>query len=202
MKRKEIINLYKKVQKIPYYCLKERDPDLLLKKNKGSCSEKHLFLGKEFGKLGIPVKYLLIKFDWNDLPIPREIIAKKEDGSVGWHLALKIKPKYMRPPKIGRFSEKSGTSRGDFSRICENKLEQSRRDDDAWIYVDATWDPKLEKAGFPVAKNWDGKSNTKFAVPPKEIIELKKAPPKHAKRPENRKFFDALNKWLELQRKK
>ena len=92
-KIKEIIELYKKVQEIPYYCLKERDPDSLLKKNKGSCSEKHLFLGKEFEKLGVPVEYLLIRFDWNDLPIPKEIIRKKENGSEGWHLALKIKPK-------------------------------------------------------------------------------------------------------------
>jgi len=166
LKIKEIARLYEKVQRIPYYCLKERDPGLLLKKNKGSCSEKHLFLGKEFKKLGIPVKYLLIKFDWNDLPIPKEIIRKKENGSEGWHLALKIKP--------------------------ERK----------WIYVDATWDPKLEKAGFSVTKNWDGKSDTKFAFPPKEIIKSEKAPPKQIKRLENRKFYQALNKWLELKREK
>lgn len=162
----KIINLYNKVQKVPYYCLKERDPDLLLKKNKGSCSEKHLFLGKEFEKLGVPVKYLLIRFDWNDLPIPKEIIQKKKDDSEGWHLALKIKLR------------------------------------DKWIYVDATWDPKLEKAGFPVTKDWDGISDTKFAFPPREIIELEKAPPKQIKRPENREFYEALNRWLESQRKK
>lgn len=165
IKIREIIKLYKKVQEIPYHCLKERDPDLLLKKNKGSCSEKHLFLGKEFEKLGVPVKYLLIRFDWNDLPIPKEIIRKKADGPEGWHLALEIKPKRK------------------------------------WINVDATWDPKLEKAGFPVTKNWDGKSDTKFAFPPKQIIELEKAPPKQVKRYENREFYKALNKWLEQQRK-
>lgn len=160
-----IIDLYNKVQGIPYYCLKERNPDLLLKKRKGSCSEKHLFLGKEFEKLGIPVKYLLVRFDWNDLPIPKEIINKNESGPIGWHLALKIKPRKK------------------------------------WITVDATWDPKLKKAGFPATKNWDGKSNTKFTFLPKKIIELKKAPSKQVKRLENRKFYDALNKWLESQRK-
>ena len=165
LKIREIVELYNKVQGIPYYCLKERDPDLLLKKNKGSCSEKHLFLGEEFKKLGVPVKYLLVKFDWNDLLIPEEIINKKEGSSVGWHLALKIKPKRK------------------------------------WIYVDATWDPQLGKAGFPMTKNWRGLSDTKFAVPPKEIIELKRRPPKQVKRLENRKFFEALNKWLESQRK-
>lgn len=160
----KITELYNKVQGIPYYCLKERDPDLLLKKQKGSCSEKHLFLGKELEKMGIPVKYLLIKFDWNALPIPKEII-KKNDSPIGWHLALKIKNK--------------------------NK----------WTYIDATWDPKLEKAGFPITRNWNGKSDTKFAFPPKKIIELKRKPPKQVKRLDNRKFYSALNKWLRLQRK-
>jgi len=163
---KKIVELYKQVQEIPYYCLKYRNPDLLLRKNKGSCSEKHLFLGKEFEKLGVPVKYLLTRFDWNDLPIPKEIINKREGGSVGWHLALKAKTK------------------------------------EKWIHVDATWDLKLEKAGFPVTKNWSGLSDTKFAVPPKEIIELEKTPPKQVQRLENREFYEALNKWLELQREK
>lgn len=166
LKIREIVKLYNRVQKIPYYCLKYRDPNLLLKKNKGSCSEKHLFLGKEFEKLGVPVKYLLIRFDWNDLSIPKEIIDKNEDGFIGWHLALKIKPKRK------------------------------------WIYVDATWDSKLEKAEFPVTKNWDGKSDTKFAFPPTAIIELKRRPPKQVKRLGNRKFYEALNKWLELKREK
>ena len=92
-------------------------------------------------------------------------MRKKQNGSVGWHLALKVKIK--------------------------NK----------WLYLEAIWDPKLEKAGFPVTKNWDGLSDTKFAFPPKEIIELEKAPPKQIKKLENRKFYEALNKWLELKKK-
>lgn len=52
-----------------------------------------------------------------------------------------------------------------------------------------------------MTKNWGGKSDTKFAVPPKEIIELKKAPPKQIKKPENREFYEVLNKWLASQRK-
>ena len=163
MNKKKIIELYNKIQKIPYYCLKYRNPNLLLQKNKGSCSEKHLFLAQELEKLGIPVKYVLIKFDWKDLPIPKEVINKK-GNSIGWHLALKIN--------------------------IHNK----------WIYVDATWDPKLEKAGFPITKNWNCTSNTKLAFPPKEIKELDKKPAKQSKRLENREFYEALNKWLESQR--
>ncbi|MEK6833538.1 MAG: transglutaminase domain-containing protein [Nanoarchaeota archaeon] len=29
-----------------------------------------------------------------------------------------------------------------------------------WLKVDCTWNPELEKIGFPVTKKWDGKSNT------------------------------------------
>jgi hypothetical protein len=35
-----------------------------------------------------------------------------------------------------------------------------------WILVDATWDPPLAKAGFPVNDHWDGYSETKCAVKP------------------------------------
>lgn len=35
-----------------------------------------------------------------------------------------------------------------------------------WALVDATWDPPLAKAGFPVNLNWDGFADTKCAVKP------------------------------------
>jgi hypothetical protein len=38
--------------------------------------------------------------------------------------------------------------------------------DGRWVLVDATWDFKLKKAGFPVNENWDGTSSTKNAVNP------------------------------------
>jgi len=37
-----------------------------------------------------------------------------------------------------------------------------------WVLVDATWDPGLKKAGFPVNEKWDGKSDTGNAVNPLE----------------------------------
>lgn len=36
--------------------------------------------------------------------------------------------------------------------------------DNKWIVVDATWDPGLQKTGFPVNDTWDGISDTKLAV--------------------------------------
>ncbi|MDD4879222.1 MAG: hypothetical protein PHR22_02045 [Candidatus Omnitrophica bacterium] len=38
--------------------------------------------------------------------------------------------------------------------------------DGRWVLVDATWDPPLKKAGFPVNESWDGVSDTKNAVTP------------------------------------
>ncbi len=29
-----------------------------------------------------------------------------------------------------------------------------------WIKIDCTWNPELQKIGFPVQNNWDGKSDT------------------------------------------
>ncbi len=158
MNIREIISLFEKAQRIPYYCLRERDPDKLLKMNKGCCLEKNGFLGREYKKLGIQVKYLLINFDWRSLPIPRVIIDKKEDH-LGQHLAIKIQI------------------------------------DGKWVIVDSTWDPGLEKAGFPVTKNWDGKSDTELAVKPLQIVELKEQPSKMTVTT-NAEFFAALNEYL------
>jgi hypothetical protein len=35
-----------------------------------------------------------------------------------------------------------------------------------WVLVDATWDPPLARAGFPVNMHWDGFADTKCAVKP------------------------------------
>lgn len=162
-KKQKAIELFKQVQSIPFYCLGERDPEKMIEKNKASCSEKHLFLGRKLEKIGIPVKYLLIEFNWSETPVPKEIIAKK-DSLIGYHLALKAS--------------------------IEGK----------WLIIDASWDEKLEKAGFPVTKDWKGDKDTKLAVKPLKIIELEEAPPEQIERTENREFYNALNEWLEEQR--
>jgi transglutaminase-like putative cysteine protease len=35
-----------------------------------------------------------------------------------------------------------------------------------WVLIDATWDLPLERVGFPVNRNWDGRSDTLLAVHP------------------------------------
>lgn len=38
--------------------------------------------------------------------------------------------------------------------------------DDRWTLLDATWDPPLQKAGFPVNLSWDGTSDCLLAINP------------------------------------
>ena len=43
--------------------------------------------------------------------------------------------------------------------------------DNKWVLVDATWDPPLAAAGFPVNESWGGISDTENAVKPlREVI--------------------------------
>jgi len=67
-----------------------------------------------------------------------------------------------------------------------------------WIWIDPTWDPGLEKGGFPVTKNWNGKTNTKLAVKP---LKIEKFEPNDPSNIELTEFTRALNKYLDKIRK-
>ena len=67
-----------------------------------------------------------------------------------------------------------------------------------WIWIDPTWDPGLEKGGFPVTKNWKGKTNTKLAVKP---LKIEKFEPNDPSDIELTEFTRALNKYLDKIRK-
>ena len=84
-----IIELFERVQKVPYYCLEHRDYEKMFKLKKGSCWEKNIWLGKELRKHGIKVKFYLIEFDWFTLPVPKDIFELRKH--VGHHIALKAK---------------------------------------------------------------------------------------------------------------
>ena len=78
-----------------------------------------------------------------------------------------------------------------------------------WILLDATYDPPLKKAGFPINETWDGMSETLNAVKPfdeiihknvKELIEymgIKTAQLTDTENSLNQNFFYELGKWLE-----
>ncbi|MBL7169602.1 MAG: hypothetical protein ISS48_01110 [Candidatus Aenigmarchaeota archaeon] len=158
MTKNKIIELFEKVQKIPYYLLRHRDSKKIFELNKGYCSEKNIWLGNEYKKMGLKVKYYLVKFRWEELPIPKDIL-NLFDEKIHYHLAMKVKL------------------------------------DGEWIWVDPTWDPELEKAGFPVTKNWNGKSDTKLAVKPLEIKEYEPQDPTDTNI--KKEFMDEFNNYLE-----
>lgn len=162
IKNRKLIGLFKRVQGIPYFLLRHRDSRKLFRLNKGCCAEKAIWLGDKLKEMDIPVKYYLIKFKWEDLPIPKEIIRLMKKGP-GCHLALKAK--------------------------VNNK----------WIWIDPTWDQRLEKGGFPVTKNWNGKTSTKLAVKPIKIKEFEPNDPSDTDL--NYSFMKAFNKYLDKIRK-
>jgi len=160
--RRKIIELFERVQGVPYYLLRDRDSEKLFFLNKGCCAEKIIWLGNRLKELGIPVKYYKIKFLWEDLPIPEEILKLRKRGP-GYHLSLKAK--------------------------INNR----------WIWVDPTWDSALGKIGFPITKNWDGKSDTLLAVNPLEIEEYEPKDP--SKTGLSEAFIQKLNEYFQSVRK-
>ena len=170
IKNRKLVGLFKRVQNIPYFLFRHRDSKKLFSLNKGGCAEKAIWLGNKLKEMDIPVKYYLIEFKWEELPIPKEIIKLGKKGPIklrkkgpAHHLVLKAK--------------------------VNNK----------WLWLDPTWDPGLEKGGFPVTKNWNGKTNTKLAVRPVKIEEFEPNDPSDIELTE---FTRALNKYLDNMRKK
>ena len=133
-----------------------------MERGSGGCLEKNEFLGAKLEQEGLQVKYILIDFDWKDLPIPNHILELREDTQ-SQHLALKVKR------------------------------------DGKWIYVDASWDPPLRKAGFALtlAEDWDTYSSTDLAVNPLKEKELDQKMGRTKVEPDNPEFYEALNNYLE-----
>ena len=88
------------------------------------------------------------------------------------------------------------------------------RIDGKWVLLDATWDPTLAIAGFPVNIDWDGKSDTTLAVEPegeeRACLDIRDRDRMFAEmssayslgeKLELSRFTIALNKWLEDIRK-
>lgn len=104
------------------------------------------------------------------------------------------------PPQIGKIIKDPPVS----YHLAVKALIEGR-----WILVDATYDPGLAKAGFPVNENWDGVSSVKNAVNPiEEIIHdtpeervryetEKKLRHTEKEKAASAEFIDKLNEWLE-----
>ncbi|MBD3426268.1 MAG: hypothetical protein GF409_03435 [Candidatus Omnitrophica bacterium] len=84
---------------------------------------------------------------------------------------------------------------------------------DRWVLADATWDLGLEKLGFAVNSDWDGRNDTRLAVKPLDEFVHEEAAERHDEfkvkleeysLPEKlalARFSIELNRWLEKVRK-
>lgn len=140
------------------------------------CGEKNKMLHQLLEELKMKVRFRECTFLWSQLNIPKKIIKiPHKDKSA--HIYLEV---YIAKKK-------------------------------KWVIVDATWDSGLSKV-FDV-NEWDGESGTSIAVnpltnyPPKKSFIDEKKDEKDAKGSikdleKNRRFYIAINKWLESERKR
>ena len=161
--KSKIVQLFEQVRKIPYkVCKFDKDiinPDIPY----GDCRHKSELLYSLLSKEGYGVKRLKVEFNWQDLPIPKNILSLlKISGTIFPHDSLLVK--------------------------INNK----------WIKVDCTWNPELEKKGFPITKNWDGKTDTKPVTEGELKFYKEEASIKKRKiiKEEAFKFAEALNRYL------
>ena len=71
-------------------------------------------------------------------------------------------PDIAYPPEVKMLAERAP---------LEYHLANKAFIDGKWVLVDATWDPAVAKAGFPVNHDWDGRSDTVNAVKPlREVV--------------------------------
>jgi len=134
------------------------------------CGGKNKVLHQLFEELRIKVRYRVCDFYWSGLNIPMKIL-KIPHRDVASHLYLQV---YV--PKKGK-----------------------------WVNVDATWDKGLSNV-FMIS-TWNGEKDTPLAVKPVRIYLPKnsvcdKNDLKTAINDlnENRKFYKALDNWLEKER--
>ncbi len=123
-------------------------PCTMMEKNTGgTCSPKHYTLGRlldlEAGwrtSSGLPelrFRYLTYPFKW-----PRKMVFKGISVTLNDDIPVE---------KLAEFQHAA--------------LEVFPGEKGRWFLVDITWDPELEKAGFPVCVPWDGLQDMPLSIP-------------------------------------
>ena len=91
--QQKIISLFEVVRDIPYGDIGSRGAAKVLEKKKGTCSGKHLLLGKLYELMGVKVRYMMCftKFNFLKYCFPQNIQRILEKNSiVDYHNYLKI----------------------------------------------------------------------------------------------------------------
>ena len=94
--REARVAIYYRIRDIPYAALAElRDPNCyadILRLNAGSCTPKHILLGKMYESIGLEVLYAVYPFRWSEFsPLyPGKLKRLAEDMPIASHLACKV----------------------------------------------------------------------------------------------------------------
>ena len=84
--------MFEKVQKVPYNVCQFDETKIDEKIKFGDCRHKSTLLKKLLDKEGYKTKRMKVIFDWNDLPIPKNILSILKKSSTIWaHDALAVK---------------------------------------------------------------------------------------------------------------
>jgi len=86
----KLIEIFEKVQKIPYQVCKYDEKEIYENLDKGDCRHKHFLLKKLLEQEGFKVKEVKVIFNWEDLPIPKKILEILKAGKIWDHSSLKV----------------------------------------------------------------------------------------------------------------
>ncbi len=91
MNKQKLINLFYKVQRIPYQVCKYEELKVNEHIGKGDCRHKSTLLKALLEKEGFQTRRIKVIFDWKDLPIKSEILTILKSGTVWDHDSLEVK---------------------------------------------------------------------------------------------------------------
>ena len=147
----KLIEIFEKVQKIPYQVCKYDENEIDENLEKGDCRHKHFLLKKLLEQEGFNVKEVKVIFNWEDLPIPKEILEILKTGTIWDHSSLKVQinNKWIKVdctwnPKLkekGFPITENWDGKSDTKQVTEGKLEFFDKED----YVKDTNKIKISK---------------------------------------------------------
>ena len=89
---KKLIEIFEKVQKIPYRACKFDETKIDSSLKFGDCRHKSALLKKLLNKEGYETKKMKVIFNWKDLPLPKKMFSILNKSSTVWvHDALAVK---------------------------------------------------------------------------------------------------------------
>lgn len=89
--KSKLVEIFEKVQKIPYQVCKYDENEIDENLKQGDCRHKSFLLRKLLEKNGFEVKRVKVIFDWKDLPIPKKILKILKSETRFPHNILKVK---------------------------------------------------------------------------------------------------------------